>query len=87
MTFIRGLSAFYHNCAACLLKDGKVYSAAQEDRSTRNKGDASFPGQSFRFVSLRCWSWPVTLGICRFFTIGFLVACSVPPENAEIEKP
>ena len=41
--YILGLSAFYHDSAACLLKDGEIVSAAQEERFTRKKHDAAFP--------------------------------------------
>ncbi|HET6567616.1 MAG TPA: carbamoyltransferase [Rhodothermales bacterium] len=42
-TFILGISAFYHDSAACLLRDGEVVAAAQEERFTRRKHDAGFP--------------------------------------------
>ena len=45
-TYILGLSAYYHDSAACLLRDGVIVAAAQEERFTRIKGDASFPEQS-----------------------------------------
>jgi carbamoyltransferase len=41
--YILGISAFYHDSAACLLKDGDIVAAAQEERFSRKKGDASFP--------------------------------------------
>ncbi len=41
--YILGISAFYHDSAACLLKDGEIAAAAQEERFTRKKHDASFP--------------------------------------------
>ncbi|HET6700895.1 MAG TPA: carbamoyltransferase [Gemmatimonadaceae bacterium] len=41
--FILGISAYYHDSAAALLRDGVVIAAAQEERFTRKKGDASFP--------------------------------------------
>ncbi|HET9947377.1 MAG TPA: carbamoyltransferase [Longimicrobiales bacterium] len=41
--FILGISAFYHDSAACLLRDGEIVAAAQEERFTRKKGDADFP--------------------------------------------
>jgi carbamoyltransferase len=41
--YILGLSAFYHDSAACLLRDGEIIAAAQEERFTRKKGDSSFP--------------------------------------------
>ena len=40
---ILGISAFYHDSAACLVRDGKIVSAAQEERFTRKKHDHSFP--------------------------------------------
>ncbi len=40
---ILGLSAFYHDSAACLVRDGEIIAAAQEERFTRKKHDASFP--------------------------------------------
>jgi len=43
MTSILGLSAYYHDSAAALLIDGRIIGAAQEERFTRLKGDASFP--------------------------------------------
>jgi carbamoyltransferase len=42
-SYILGLSAFYHDSAACLLADGEIVAAVQEERFTREKGDASFP--------------------------------------------
>jgi carbamoyltransferase len=41
--YILGISAFYHDSAACLLKDGEIIAAAQEERFTRKKNDAGFP--------------------------------------------
>lgn len=42
-SYILGISAFYHDSAACLLRDGEIVAAAQEERFTRKKGDAAFP--------------------------------------------
>jgi len=47
--YILGISAFYHDSAACLLKDGEILSAAQEERFTRKKGDHAFPTQSINY--------------------------------------
>jgi len=41
--YILGISAFYHDSAACLVKDGEIISAAQEERFTRKKHDFRFP--------------------------------------------
>jgi len=46
---ILGLSAFYHDSAACLVRDGEIIAAAQEERFTRKKHDASFPEQAVRY--------------------------------------
>src|SRR5690348_2260038 len=40
---ILGISAFYHDSAAALVRDGEIVAAAQEERFTRKKGDADFP--------------------------------------------
>jgi carbamoyltransferase len=40
---ILGISAFYHDSAACLVRDGIIIAAAQEERFTRKKHDAGFP--------------------------------------------
>ncbi len=41
--YILGISAFYHDSASCILKEGEIIAAAQEERFTRKKHDASFP--------------------------------------------
>jgi carbamoyltransferase len=46
---ILGLSAFYHDSAACLVVDGEVVAAAQEERFTRKKHDAGFPTQAVAY--------------------------------------
>lgn len=46
---ILGISAFYHDSAACLLRDGEIVAAAQEERFTRKKHDASFPINAVRY--------------------------------------
>ena len=40
---ILGISGFYHDSAACLLRDGEIVAAAQEERFSRKKHDARFP--------------------------------------------
>jgi carbamoyltransferase len=47
--WVLGTSAFYHDSAACLLGDGEIVAAAQEERFTRRKGDASFPLQAVEY--------------------------------------
>ena len=50
MKSILGISAFYHDSAACILKDGKIVAAAQEERFTRKKHDPSYPYNAIEFV-------------------------------------
>ena len=47
--YILGISAFYHDSAACLVKDGEIISAAQEERFTRKKHDHNFPFKAIEF--------------------------------------
>jgi len=46
---ILGFSAYYHDSAACLVIDGNIIAAAQEERFTRKKHDASFPANSIKY--------------------------------------
>ena len=50
MSSILGISAFYHDSAACILKDGEIIAAAQEERFTRKKHDSSYPKNAINFV-------------------------------------
>ncbi|MEX0911811.1 MAG: carbamoyltransferase N-terminal domain-containing protein, partial [Gemmatimonadota bacterium] len=47
--YVLGISAFYHDSAAALLRNGEIVAAAQEERFTRKKGDASFPARSVEY--------------------------------------
>jgi carbamoyltransferase len=46
MATILGISAFYHDSAACLVRDGEIVAAAQEERFTRKRHDAGFPARA-----------------------------------------
>jgi len=48
-TNILGVSAYYHDSAACLIRDGDIIAAAQEERFTRKKFDARFPTHVVRY--------------------------------------
>ena len=50
MSSILGISAFYHDSAACILKNGEIVAAAQEERFTRKKHDSSYPKNAVNFV-------------------------------------
>ena len=49
MTAILGISAFYHDSAACLVVDGEIVAAAQEERFTRKKHDSGFPQNAVQY--------------------------------------
>jgi carbamoyltransferase len=49
LTRILGISAYYHDSAACLVEDGHIVAAAQEERFTRKKHDADFPTNAVRY--------------------------------------
>ena len=50
MNSILGISAFYHDSAACILVDGEIIAAAQEERFTRKKHDPGYPKNAINFV-------------------------------------
>jgi len=50
MSYILGISAFYHDSAACILKNGRIIAAAQEERFTRKKHDPNYPRNAIDFV-------------------------------------
>ena len=50
MKNILGISAFYHDSAACLIVDGEIKFAAQEERFSRKKHDSGFPFKSIEFI-------------------------------------
>ena len=50
MINILGISAFYHDSAAALIKDGEIISAIQEERFSRIKHDSSFPANSLKYI-------------------------------------
>ena len=47
--YILGISAYYHDSAACLVKDGEIFAAAQEERFTRKKHDFNFPYHAIQY--------------------------------------
>jgi carbamoyltransferase len=46
---VLGISAYYHDSAACIVRDGEIVAAAQEERFTRKKHDARFPHNAIRY--------------------------------------
>ncbi len=47
--YIIGISAYYHDSAACIIKDGEIIAACQEERFSRKKHDSSFPHNSIKY--------------------------------------
>ena len=71
-TNILGLSAFYHDSAACLVRDGQIIAAAQEERFTRKKHDAAFPTNAVAYC-LRAGGLKVSdLDLVAFYEKPFL---------------
>src|ERR1700704_6246207 len=69
---ILGLSAFYHDSAACLVRDGKIVAAAQEERFTRKKHDASFPRNAVAYCLREAGLKVSDLNFVAFYEKPFL---------------
>lgn len=67
MTAILGISAFYHDSAAALVRDGEIVAAAQEERFSRKKHDASFPGQAIEYCLEEAGLTPDELDFVGFY--------------------
>ncbi|MDQ1524047.1 MAG: carbamoyltransferase [Pyrinomonadaceae bacterium] len=67
MTSILGLSAFYHDSAACLVVDGEIVAAAQEERFTRRKHDHRFPTHAVRYCLAEAGLSADTLDYVSFY--------------------
>ncbi|MBL9181756.1 MAG: carbamoyltransferase [Verrucomicrobiaceae bacterium] len=64
---ILGISAFYHDSAACLIQDGQVVAAAQEERFTRRRHDSAFPRQAVEFCLKQGGLRPEELDAVAFY--------------------
>jgi carbamoyltransferase len=65
--YILGISAYYHDSAACLLADGRIVGAAQEERFTRKKHDASFPTHAVDYCLRTAGITPAQLDLVGFY--------------------
>jgi carbamoyltransferase len=65
--YILGVSAYYHDAAAALVVDGKITSAAQEERFTRKKNDSDFPRQAVQFCLRHANLTPAQLDAVVFY--------------------
>jgi len=66
-TYILGISAFYHDSAACLLEDGKIIAAAQEERFTRKKHDFNFPSHAVDYCLQEAGISPARIDHVAFY--------------------
>ncbi len=69
---ILGISAYYHDSAACLVVDGKVVAAAQEERFTRKKHDQAFPNHAIRYCLSELGCAPEDIDYVVFYDKPFL---------------
>lgn len=69
---ILGLSAYYHDAAACLVIDGEIVAAAQEERFTRKKHDAGFPVHAIRYCLQQAHLRPQDIDHVVFYDKPFL---------------
>lgn len=67
MTAILGISAYYHDSAAAMVVDGRIVCAAQEERFSRRKHDASFPVQAINFCLQEAGIRPEDLDYVGFY--------------------
>ena len=70
--YILGISAYYHDSASCLLKNGEIIAAAQEERFTRKKHDQSFPINSINYCLSEAGISSSDLQIIAFYDKPFL---------------
>ena len=64
---VLGISAFYQDSAAALVRDGVIVAAAQEERFTRRKHDASFPHEAIRFCLTGTGTRPCDIDLVAFY--------------------
>jgi carbamoyltransferase len=68
---ILGLSAFYHDSAACLVADGEIVAAAQEERFTRRKHDSGFPAKAAEYCVCSAGLRPADIDYVVFYDKPF----------------
>ena len=70
--YILGISAFYHDSAACLIKNGEIIAAAQEERFTRIKHDSSFPHNAIKYCIKESQINPIKINNIVFYEKPFM---------------
>ena len=66
-TYVLGLSCFYHDSAAALLRDGEVVAAVQEERLSRKRHDSAFPSRAVKYVLKEAGIGPADLTAVGFY--------------------
>lgn len=69
---ILGLSAFYHDSAAALIRDGEIIAAAQEERFSRKKHDSEFPTRAIEYCLEEAGTTPEQIDYVAFYDKPFL---------------
>jgi len=69
---ILGISAYYHDSAVCLIKDGEIIFAAQEERYSRKKHDSNFPTNAIRDCFANCHVTMDNIDYVSFYDKPFL---------------
>src|SRR5438105_15864196 len=65
--YVLGISAFYHDSAAALVRDGEIVAAAQEERFTRKKHDSQFPAQAINYCLAAAGARPEEITHVAFY--------------------
>ena len=69
---ILGISAFYHDSAACIIQDGNIIAAAQEERFSRKKHDQRFPKNAVKYCLKQAGILPQMIDYVAFYDKPFL---------------
>ncbi|MCL5022898.1 MAG: carbamoyltransferase [Nitrospirae bacterium] len=70
--YVLGISAYYHDSAACIVGDGEIVAAAQEERFTRKKHDPGFPANAVRYCLREAGITPDRVDYVAFYEKPFL---------------
>ena len=80
-TYILGISAYYHDSAACILKNGEIIAAAQEERFTRKKHDQNFPSNAIKYCLIII---NLNLGMIEWLVLSAAFKAVVCSKTAEL---
>ena len=70
--YVLGISAYYHDAAACLIRDGEILAAAQEERFTRKKHDSGFPAHAIAYCLAEARIEPAQIDHIVFYDKPYL---------------